>query len=812
MKKLEKFAPHIYAIFGFIVIAVIYFYPVLSGKQISQSDIAQYTGMAKEQNDFRNEYHDEPYWTNSAFGGMPTYQLGAKYPHNYIKSLDSALRFLPRPADYLFLYFLGFYLLLMSLRIKPLQAFFGALAFGFSTYLIIILGVGHNAKAHAIAYIPMILAGIVFIFNKRYLVGGIVTMLAAGLEIQANHFQMTYYFLFLFAFVIGFYIYEIVKEKDFKHLYKSFAILGLGAVLAIGANATNLLATAEYAKYSTRSNSDLTFDENGKKKTDTNAMSYEYITQYSYGIAESLNLIAPKLFGGASYDDLGADSAMYQFIVGQNVPESEARELVKQMPTYWGDQTSVAAPAYIGIVVFFLAILALFLEKRRIKYALVAGAIFSILLSYGKNFEPLTSFFIDYVPMYNKFRAVSSIQVILELCLPVLAALGLNAFINSDEEERKKSLLYAGAIVGGLLIVILLANGVFTFSGANDKFYAQQYGPEVMKVLKEDRESMYFSTIYRSLGFLAVAFGILFLYTKKTFSQFTTVVLVGLVMVIDLFVVAKNYVKADDFVSKSQIERPFGEPTEADARILEDTTHFRVFDIDGNMNSARASFYHQSIGGYHAAKPKKIQELFDYQIAKNNIEMLNMLNAKYILQSNKEGIQQALENPNTNGNAWFVSKVKEVNSADEEMKALDNLKTKEEATYQKDKFVKGKNVPFQTGKDSTSTIELISYKPNHLKYVSNNSKNGFGVFSEMYYEKGWKATIDGKEAKIYCVNYVLRGLEIPAGKHTIEFKFEPQVVKTGSTIALISTLLMLLTIGLGIFYWRKQHKNIAEIK
>ena len=812
MKKLEKFAPHLYAIFGFIVIAVIYFYPVLSGKQILQSDIAQYTGMAKEQNDFRNEFHDEPYWTNSAFGGMPTYQLGAKYPHNYIKTLDSTLRFLPRPADYLFLYFLGFYLLLMSLRIKPLQAFFGALAFGFSTYLIIILGVGHNAKAHAIAYIPMVLAGIIFIFNKRYLVGGIVTMLAAGLEIQANHFQMTYYFLFLFAFVIGFYIYEIVKEKDFKHLYKSFAILGLGAVLAVGANATNLLATAEYAKYSTRSNSDLTLDENGKKKTDNNAMSYEYITQYSYGISESLNLIAPRLFGGASYDDLGTDSAMYQFIVGQNVPESEARELVKQMPTYWGDQTSVAAPAYIGIVVFFLAILALFLEKRRIKYALVAGAIFSILLSYGKNFEPLTSFFIDYVPMYNKFRAVSSIQVILELCLPVLAALGLNAFINSDEEERKKPLLYAGAIVGGLLIVILLANGVFTFSGANDKFYAQQYGPEVMKVLKEDRESMYFSTIYRSLGFLAVAFGILFFYTKKTFSQFTTVVLVGLVMVLDLFVVAKNYVKADDFVSKSQIERPFGEPTEADARILEDTTHFRVFDIDGNMNSARASFYHQSIGGYHAAKPKKIQELFDYQIAKNNIEMLNMLNAKYILQSNKEGIQQALENPNTNGNAWFVSKVKEVNSADEEMKALDNLKTKEEATYQKDKFVKGKNVPFQTGKDSTSTIELISYKPNHLKYVSNNSKNGFGVFSEMYYEKGWKATIDGKEAKIYCVNYVLRGLEIPAGKHTIEFKFEPQVVKTGSTIALISTLLMLLTIGLGIFYWRKQHKNIAEIK
>lgn len=809
MKKLEKFAPHLYAIFGFIVIAVIYFYPVLSGKQILQSDIAQYTGMSKEQNDFRNEFHDEPYWTNSAFGGMPTYQLGAKYPHNYIKTLDSALRFLPRPADYLFLYFLGFYILLMSLRIKPLQAFFGALAFGFSTYLIIILGVGHNAKAHAIAYIPMILAGIIFIFNKRYLVGGIVTMLAAGLEIQANHFQMTYYFLFLFAFVVGFYVYESIKEKDFKHLYRSFAVLLVGSVLAIGANATNLLATAEYAKYSTRSNSELTFDETGKKKTDSNAMSYEYITQYSYGISESLNLIAPRLFGGASNDDLGTDSAMYQFIIGQNVPESEARQLVKQMPTYWGDQTSVAAPAYIGIIVFFLAVLAMFLEKRRIKYALVAGAVFSILLSYGRNFEVLTKFFIDYVPMYNKFRAVSSIQVILELCMPVLAALGLNAFINADENERKKPLLYAGAIVGGILIVLLLANGMFTYSGANDKYYAEQFGPEVMKVLKEDRESMYFSTIYRSFGFLAVAFGILFLYTRKTLSQFSTVVLVGLVMVIDLFVVAKNYVKADDFVSKSQVERPFGEPNEADARILEDTTHFRVFDVDGNMNSAKASFYHQSIGGYHAAKPKKMQEIFDYQIAKNNIEVLNMLNAKYILKTNQEGVQQALENPNANGNAWFVSKIKFVKSGDEEMKALDKLKTKEEVVI--NSLVNDiKETSFD--KDSTATIHLTSYKPNHLKYVSNNKNVGFGVFSEMYYEKGWKATIDGKETKILNVDYVLRGLQIPAGKHTIEFKFEPQVVKTGSMISLISTLLMLAVIGLSIFYWRKQNKNLGEIK
>lgn len=808
MKNLNKFAPHLYALIGFIAIALIYFYPTLQGKQIFQSDIAQYTGMAKEQIDFRKEYKEEPYWTNSAFGGMPTYQLGAKYPHNYIKDLDSVLRFLPRPADYLFLYFLGFYVLMLSLKMKPLKAFFGALAFGFSTYLIIILGVGHNAKAHAIAYMPLLLAGVLWVFQKRYVLGGIVTMLAAALEIQANHFQMTYYFLFLLLIIGGYYFIEIIKEKDFKHLTKVLGVFAIGAILAVGANATNLLATSEYAKYSTRSNSELSFDAEGKKKIDDNAMSYEYITEYSYGIGESLNLIAPKLFGGSNSEDLGPDSSMYQFIVAQNVPESEAVNLVKHMPTYWGEQPIVAAPAYIGIVVFFLAILALFVEKRKIKYALAVGVVFSLALSWGKHFAPLTDFFINYVPMYNKFRAVSSIQVLLELCMPVLAILGLSAFVNSDETERGKSLLYAGGIVAGILVVLLLLSGSFSFTSLNDEFYAKQYGANFMDVLKEDRKAMYFSTIYRSLGFLAVAFAVLFFYTKKTFSQFNTVLLVGLVMVFDLFFVAKNYVKAEDFVSKSQIERPF-EETEADKRILEDKSHFRVFEMDGNMNSARASFFHKSIGGYHAAKPKKMQELFDYQIAKNNIEALNMLNTKYVIQTNEQGAPMALQNPNANGNAWFVSKLKFVNSADEEMKALNSLKTKDEATLSK-KENKDVTIAATFTKDSTATIKLETYKPNYLKYTTSNSNAGFGVFSEIYYPKGWIATIDGKEATILNVNYVLRGLQIPAGKHTIEFKFEPEVVKTGGMIALISSVLMLGVIGLGIFYWRKKTQEVAQ--
>lgn len=655
----------------------------------------------------------------------------------------------------------------------------------------------------------MVLAGIIFVFSKRYLIGGIVTMLAAGLEIQANHFQMTYYFLFLFAFVIGFYIYEFVKEKDFKHLYKSFAILGLGAILAIGANATNLLATAEYAKYSTRSNSNLTFDENGKKKTDTNAMSYDYITQYSYGVAESLNLIAPKLFGSGG-DKFDKDSKLVKYAIENGVPESEAIYMVNsQASTYWGDQPGVSAPAYIGIIVFFLGILALFIENRKIKYALLAGILFSLFLSFGKNFNGLTQFFLDYVPLYNKFRSVSSIQVILELCFPALAILGLHSFLSvEDQEKRKKSLYYSFGITAGLLIFIYVL-GIYYFKFYNDG--ESKIEKLVLDLIIEDRKSMYFSSVYRAFGLLLLVFGTMFLFLKNSFSQFTTVLLVGIVMVLDLFIVAKNYVKADDFVSKSQIERPFGEPTEADAIILEDTTHYRVFDVDGNINSSRASFFHQSIGGYSAVKPKKFQEVFYYQIAKNNMEVWNMLNTKYILKTNEEGNPQKIDNPNANGNAWFVSKVKVVSSADEEMKALDKLKTKEEATFMKPALTKGV-FNFETGKDSTSTIELTSYKPNHLKYVSDNSKNGFGVFSEMYYEKGWKATIDGKDVEILNVNYVLRGLEIPAGKHKIEFKFEPDVVKTGSTIALISTLLMLIAIGLGIFYWRKQNNQLAEIK
>lgn len=755
--------------------------------------------MAKEQNDFRATDDVEPYWTNSAFGGMPTYQLGAKYPHDYIGAIDDVLRFLPRPADYLFLYFLGFYGLMLVLKADPLKAFFGALAFGLSTYLIIILGVGHNAKAHAIAYMPLVIAGFILVFQKKYILGGLITLFATALEINANHFQMTYYLLIFLLILSAYFIYQQVKEKEYKSLLYSFGILVAAGILAIGANATNLLATSEYADFSIRGKSELTFNPNGSKNETTSSMSKDYITEYSYGVMESFNLIAPRLFGGSNNEAVGKDSNMYEFMIGQGVPEDQATDFVSGMPTYWGDQPIVAAPAYIGIVVFFLAILALFIDKRKIKYVFLSGSIVALVLSWGKNFPVLTDFFIDYIPMYDKFRAVSSIQVVLELCFPVLAIMGLQSFFKLDKKLQWKA-LYETTILGlGIILILFLSKSMFSFSGGNDAYFQESYGPEFVNALKLDRMSLYSADLLRSGFFIVLTAGVLWLFIKDRFAQNTAIIIVGLLMVSDLFFVDKKYVSGKDFVSGSQVQVPFQE-SPSDAEILKDTANYRVFEV-GDIMGARASYFHKSIGGYSAVRPRRMQQLIDYQISKNNIEVLNMLNVKYVIQKDKEGKEFPVSNPAVNGNAWFVSQVKLVNSADEEMKALDSLDSKNVAIVNSKDF-EIKNTAF--AKDSSATITLENYKPNYLKYVSNNSNEGLAVFSEMYYGKGWNAYIDGKSADHIRVDYVLRALNVPAGKHTIEFKFEPQVIKTGSTITLISSIGMLLLLAGGIYFERKK--------
>jgi len=826
MKQLQKFYPHFLAVIGFILISLTYFYPVLQGKKIVQSDIVQYTGMAKEQNDFRAEYHTEPYWTNAAFGGMPTYQMGAQYPHDYIGKLDDALRFLPRPADYLFLYFLGFYGLLLVFRIDPLKAFFGALAFGLSTYLIVILGVGHNAKAHAIAYMPLVIAGFILVFRKRYLHGGILTMLAVALEINANHFQMTYYLLFLLL-VLGVYLlYKLFKENELKALPKIAGTFMVAVILAVGVNAASLLATKEYTDFSIRGQSELSINADGSKNNSSAAMSHEYITEYSYGIAESLNLIAPRLFGGSNAENVGKDSKLYEFILNQGGSEADANQFAETAPTYWGDQPMVAAPAYIGAIVFFLSILALFHDKRKIKYAFLAGALLSLFLSWGKNFPGLTNFFIEYVPLYDKFRAVSSIQVLLELCMPVLAVMGLQSFFK-DSENQKKSLLYTAATTIGLIVVLFLAKSMFSFTTENDGYYTQAYGKEMgtafVEALKADRESLFMADLLRSGFLMVITFGALWFYLKGKLNQNTAIILIGIVMIGDLFFVDKNYVSntPKQFASAHEVDQPF-QPTPADEQILQDHSIFRVYELQGRLQG-RTSYFHKSVGGYSAVRPRRYDQIFDYVIDKKladlgsnidpktlsltkSIPALDALNVKYLLVEVKDGQSVPITNPFANGEAWFVTNVKKVNSADEELKALNDLDTKNNAVFLADS--ESKTAPIQNFvKDSTATIKATVYKPNHIEYTSNNANDGFAVFSETYYKEGWKATVDGKEMPIVRVDYVLRGLAIPKGKHTIEFNFEPQVVKTGGNIALFSTIGMLICILGGIYVDQKKKRQ-----
>lgn len=433
--SLKTFLSHILIVIGFVAVSLAYFNPVLKGKSIFQSDIMHYIGMSKQQTDFRNDTGEETYWTNSAFGGMPTYQLGAKYPNNYIKKLDSVLRFLPRPADYLFLYFIGLYILLLVLKVDYKLAALGALAFGLSTYLIIILGVGHNNKAHAIAYMPLVLSGILLTFNKKYVIGFLLTAIAMALEIGANHFQMTYY-LMLLVLVLGIvYLIDAYKKKQLPEFFKVVGLLLIAVILSIGLNATNILATQDYVKESTRGKSELTINPDGSPKIENSGLDKEYITEYSYGILETFDLFIPRFMGGGSYEDVGKESASYNYFLGLGASPVQALQQTKQIPTYWGDQPIVEAPAYIGAVILFLFVLALFLVKGRLKWWLVGGTIMSLLLSYGKNLPFLTDFFIEYFPLYNKFRAVSSIQVILELCIPVLGILGLSQLFKSEDKE-----------------------------------------------------------------------------------------------------------------------------------------------------------------------------------------------------------------------------------------------------------------------------------------------------------------------------------------------------------------------------------------
>jgi len=801
----KKFLPHILIIVGFVAASLAYFNPVLQGKQIFQSDIMQYIGMAKQQNDFREATGEETYWTNSAFGGMPTYQLGAHYPNNYIKKLDHTLRFLPRPADYLFLYLIGFYILLLVLKVDYKLAALGALAFGFSTYLIIILGVGHNAKAHAIAYMPLVLSGILLTFQKKYIYGFLLTAIALGLELSANHYQMTYYLMML-VLVLGIvYLIDAYKKQMLTHFFKAVGVLLVAVIVSIGLNATNIMATQEYVKESTRGKSELTINSDGSPKDITSGLDKEYITEYSYGIAETFNLFIPRFMGGGSYEDVGKKSETYEYFKNLGATPVQALNEVKQTPTYWGNQPIVEAPAYVGAVIIFLFVLALFLVKGRLKRWLVAGTIMSLILSYGDS-EPLafiTNFFIEYFPLYNKFRAVSSIQVILELCIPILAIFGLVRLFNDFEnkEEKLKALKSTTIITGGIALILFLFKGsLFDFVGNNDGQYIQAYGQGFIDAVKADRISLFTNDTLRTLILVLLSAGAIWFFLKEKLSENLLVVVFAVLILFDLVVVDRRYVNNDDFVSAIQVKKPY-QASPVNLEIQKDTTHYRVFDL--TTGNTKPSYFHNSLNGYHAAKMKRYDDVFNFYLAQNHLGVLNLLNTKYIIAQNEEGETVPYTNSEANGNAWFIEKLKIAESANDQILALDSLNTKKEAFYSEDNFgtqlKPGEREPvFKV--DSSASISLIDYKPNYLKYESNNSNNGFAVFSENYYAHGWNAYLDGELVRHMRVNYILRGMQVPKGNHIIEFKFEPQVIKTGSTIAMASSIVLVLLLVGGLFF------------
>ena len=810
--KLKKLIPFSIAVAIFILASLTYFYPVLKGQKIAQSDITQFRGMVKEINDFRADKNTEPYWTGASFSGMPAYQISAYYPNDFVRILDRTIRFLPRPADYTFLYFLSFFVLMLALKVKWRLAILGALSFGFSTYLIIIFIPGHNSKAHAIGYMPLVLAGVLWVFQKKYVLGFLITGLAMALEIYTNHIQMTYYlgFCLLILGIVEFI--NAIKEKTFLIFIKQAAVIIAAVVLGIGANSSRLMAMKEYSDFSTRGKSELTINIDGSHKEAAIGLDKSYITQYSYAKLETFNLFIPRFMGGGTVEELGENSNLYE-VIETDLGKKGADYFTEQALTYWGDQTIVEAPAYIGVVVFFFFFLGIFLVKGRLKQWLVAATVFSILLSWGRNFEGLTNFFIDYIPLYNKFRAVSSIQIIAELCVPILGVLALKEFFSSkiSSEQKIEFLKKAVLVFGGLILLgFVLAHSFSTFEGIRDSIYLnieKEYSiTGVLDAVIADRKAMLFFDTLRSLTLVLLSAGVLWLCLKNKLKQNFAILALTVFVLFDLISVNKKYVNESDFKPSRKVEKPFT-ASNADKLILKDKTHFRVANFAGDpMQDGSTSYFHQSIGGYHAAKMGRYQELFDYQIAKNNTEVLNMLNTKYFIVAGKKDFKQAQQNPDANGNVWFVENVKVVNSANAEMQILDSLNTKTSAVLDESKLLENSNLNFE--KDTTATIKLLKYDVTQLIYQSKTQKEQFAVFSEIYYKDGWNAYIDGELTNYFRVNYVLRGMKIPAGEHKIEYKFEPKVIHQGGMISLFSYIVLILVSAGWFLYDKKKKKKI----
>ncbi len=822
----ENLSSILVAIIIFLIISIAYFYPILEGKTLQQTDLVQHKGMSKELMDYRAETGKEALWTNSTFSGMPGYLISTKFKSNFLRIFHKIFTLNNwSPICYIFLYLLGFYFALLVFGVNKWLSIVGAIAYAFSTYFFNIIEAGHISKVIALGYMPPIIAGVHLTFKGKYTWGAVLFGIFLSLQLLVTHLQITYYTLLIILAYSIFEFVNVIRENRYKQFFIAIAFLIPAALLAVGSNAGNILTTYEYGKYSTRSESELTINKENK----TTGLDKDYILGWSLGINETLVLLIPNASGGATYSPLPESSKTYK-LLEKIQGAANARKSIKLMPTYWGPQLHTS-PVYIGAIVIFLFILGLFIVPGKIKWWLFTITILSIALAWGKHFMWLSELFINYFPGYDKFRAVTMTLVIAEFAVPLLGILALQKVFSNDLKQKDllKNILKAFYITGGIcLFFLLFAPVFFNFSSPNDERYIAQGATEFVNALKSDRLAMLRKDAFRSIVFIALCTGVLYLYLKNNVNRVQAVITIGILILIDLWSVNKRVLNEDDFVNKRASKNPITQST-ADKYILRDPDlSYRVLNLTVNpFTDATTSYYHKSLGGYHGAKILRYQELLDYVLldemqqviealqtgsmvrtdsALSLTKALNMLNTRYIIY-NKEA--PPITNKYALGNAWFVNSIHWVRNADEEIKQLKVFSPDDEVII--DERFRNSVGSMNLEKDSAASIVLSSYAPNKLEYNSIASTDQLAVFSEIYYPKGWKVFIDNQKANHFRVNYVLRAMVIPAGEHIIDFNFKPRSYYLGNKIAQASsTLLLILLVGSCIIEIRKSLKTTQQ--
>ncbi|MCL2511271.1 MAG: YfhO family protein [Bacteroidales bacterium] len=802
MKKisLKNFLPYLVAIVIFLALAAVYSSPVFEGKRLKQNDVAQWEGMAKELKDFREATGESSQWTGSMFGGMPAYQISLGATGNKVTFVGNYIlgrRLLPYPVNVIFLYMLGFFVLLRVLRVNPWLSLAGAIAFAFSSYFFVILEAGHITKSFAIGYAPFALAGIIMIYQRKYLWGTVLTTLFMALEIGISHPQITYYMgLCMLIFGISEFINTVI-EKTWKPFLISTICLIVALTIAFGVSATLLLSTNEYSKETIRGKSELTSNQEIR----TSGLDLDYATQWSYGKVETFTLMIPDFMGGANSRTPGNNSKVYDACIQNGVQKQQATQIANGLPMYWGAQPFTSGPVYVGAIVCFLFVLGLFVVKGRYKWWLLAATVLSILLAWGKNFMPFTEFFMHYMPGYNKFRAVSMTLVIAELTMPLLGFLALKNIWDGTVDKMKvlRSVKWSLIITGGLcLIFVLFKRSFFDFSASSDIQLRSNGFPEwLIGALEDDRAAMLLKDSLRSLAFIVLAAGAIFLYLKGKMGKALLTVALAVLILVDMWTINKRYVNDSHFVTQKALLNQFA-PTPADKQILSDKDpNYRVFNQTVSpFNDATTSYHHKSVGGYHGAKLRRYQDVIDHHLLKGNMDVFNMLNTKYFIAAGQDGAPYAHYNRNALGNAWFVNEYVMVENADQEIVALGDFNPATTAIIDQRFNNQLENFTFQ--EDTLATIAFEEYQPNYLRYATSSNTPQMAVFSEVYYDKGWNAYIDGKPMPHFRTNYILRGMIIPEGAHIVEFKFEPKTFQTAEKISLIFSILVYLLLAFAV--------------